>query len=88
MKPKLKPTGTGRLKLKCDILLSCSAFKFNLRRYNWVLRDFRQYGLVGRCKIEPMSNIAIFQQLIYSKYDEIAFTFCLKFQHAPLQPGG
>jgi hypothetical protein len=26
--------GTERLKLKCDKLLSTSAFKFNLRRYN------------------------------------------------------
>ena len=34
MKPKLKPPGTKRLKLKCDILLSTSAFKFNLRRYS------------------------------------------------------
>jgi hypothetical protein len=33
MKPTLKPTGIKRLKLKCDILLSTSAFKFNLRRY-------------------------------------------------------
>jgi hypothetical protein len=32
MKPKLKPPGTERLKLKCDILLSTSAFKFNVRR--------------------------------------------------------
>jgi len=33
MKPKLKPPGTKRFKLKCDILLSTSAFKFDLRRY-------------------------------------------------------
>jgi len=33
MKPELKPPGTKLLKLKCDILLSTSAFKFNLRRY-------------------------------------------------------
>ena len=33
IKPKLKPPGTKRLKLKCVILLSTSAFKFNLRRY-------------------------------------------------------
>jgi len=33
MNPKLRPSGTKRLKLKCDILLSTSAFKFNLRRY-------------------------------------------------------
>jgi hypothetical protein len=35
MEPKLKPPGIKFLKLKCDILLSTSAFKFNLRRYNW-----------------------------------------------------
>jgi len=34
MKPKLKPPGTKRLKLNCDILYSNSAFKFNLRRYS------------------------------------------------------
>jgi hypothetical protein len=34
IKPKLKPPGTKRLKLNCDILLSTSALKFNLRRYN------------------------------------------------------
>jgi len=33
IKPKLKPPGTKRLTLKCDILLSTTAFKFNLRRY-------------------------------------------------------
>ena len=35
-KTKLKPPGTNRLKLKCDILLSDSALKFNLRRYTSV----------------------------------------------------
>jgi len=34
IKPKLKPPGTKRLKLNCDVLLSTSAFKINLRRYN------------------------------------------------------
>jgi hypothetical protein len=33
MKPNLKPPGTKRLKVTCDIMLSTSAFKFNLRRY-------------------------------------------------------
>jgi hypothetical protein len=33
MTPKLKSPGTKRLKVKCGILLSNSAFKFNLRRY-------------------------------------------------------
>ena len=34
MKPTLNPPGTNRLKLKCDILLSSSAFKFNFHRYS------------------------------------------------------
>jgi hypothetical protein len=33
IKPKLKPPGTKRLKLRIDMLLSTSAFKSNLRRY-------------------------------------------------------
>ena len=37
LKPKLKPPGSKRLKLKCDTLLSTSAFKFNLRRYTLAL---------------------------------------------------
>ena len=31
--PKLTPPGTKRLKLRCDILVSTSAFKFDVRRY-------------------------------------------------------
>jgi hypothetical protein len=33
IKPKFKPPGAKRLNLKCGILLSTSAFKFNLRCY-------------------------------------------------------
>jgi len=33
MKTTLKPPGTERLKLKCDKLVSTSAFKFSMRRY-------------------------------------------------------
>jgi len=33
IKPTLKAPGSERLKLKCDELLSTSAFNFNLRRY-------------------------------------------------------
>ena len=36
IKPKLKPPGSKLLKLKCDVLPSNFAFKFNLRRYNQV----------------------------------------------------
>jgi len=39
IKPTLKPTGTERLKVKCDILLSTSAFKLNLRRYIQAFED-------------------------------------------------
>ena len=38
IKPKLKPPGTNRLKLNCDVLVSTSAFKFNLRCYTKVYR--------------------------------------------------
>jgi len=44
IKPELKPPGTKRLKVKCDMLLSNSAFKLNLRRYimNEMLRQLTQ----------------------------------------------
>ena len=42
MKPKLKPPGAKRLKLNCDTLLSTSAFRFNLRRYNVALDELRR----------------------------------------------
>jgi len=35
IKPMLKPPGTKHLILRCDILLSNFAFKFDLRRYSW-----------------------------------------------------
>jgi len=50
IKPTLKPTGTKRLKLKCDILLSHSAFKFNLRRFTmaaWAADGNYRGGGVG-----------------------------------------
>ena len=34
MNPTLKAPGSERLKLECHMLLSTSAFKFNLRRYS------------------------------------------------------
>ena len=36
IKAKLKPPGTKRSRLNCDVLLSISAFKVNLRRYTEV----------------------------------------------------
>jgi len=38
MEPMLKASGTKRLRLKSCKLLSRFAFKFNLRRYNPVVR--------------------------------------------------
>ena len=41
IKPTLKPNGTKRLKLQCDILPSTSVFNFNLRRYTKAMQfDF------------------------------------------------
>jgi hypothetical protein len=37
----LKPSGTERLKLNCDDLLSNVAFNFNLRRYNGVMGPYQ-----------------------------------------------
>jgi len=73
LKPKLKPSGTNRLKLKCglkcDTLLSTSAFNFNLRRYSVVTQNVdgmhqaagsvpvhELHGtMVGRCRL-TLSN--------------------------------
>ena len=46
----LKPRGTKRLKLKREILLSTSAFKFNLRRYGKVYDVFFAPWAKGRGK--------------------------------------
>ena len=48
IKPKLKPSGTKRLKLNCDVLLPISAFKFKLRRYTWARRAMSATSCVRR----------------------------------------
>jgi len=48
MKPMLKPPGSKRLNLKCDTLLSTSAFNLNLRRY--IERTQYSHYKVERCK--------------------------------------
>jgi len=63
IKPTLKAPGTKRLKLRCDVLLSTSAFKFKLRRYTMEDEDDdmippRQHDgdtTVGRCRL-TLSN--------------------------------
>jgi len=55
IKPKLKPPGTKRLKLKCDVLLSNYAFKFNLRCYTMAVlpppSELHALDKVGRCRL-------------------------------------
>ena len=57
IKPTSKPVGTTRkrLKLKCDVLLSTSAFKFNLRRYTMAgtvaFAAVQLKDEVGRCRL-------------------------------------
>ena len=88
MKPKMTPPGTKRLKLKCDTLLSPSAFKFDLRRYTKVTETMlrksvgKLYIKVGRWnpdepRIERDCSKLIFFKLLYF------FAFNL-FQLAPL----
>ena len=64
IKSKLKTPGTKRLKPNCDILLSTSAFKFNMRRYSLVSASSLVYSyviaggatsLVGQCRLS-LSN--------------------------------
>ena len=45
IKPKLKPPAAKHLKLNCDMLLSTSAFKFNLRRHTKGLAGDGYVGL-------------------------------------------
>jgi len=59
MKPKLKPPTTKRLKLKCDLLLSTAAFKYNLRRYNedsLPISDFYFWVWAHRCTMSKQSD--------------------------------
>ena len=57
IKPTLKPPGTKRLTLKCDILLSTSAFTSNLHHYTSgrslkeAIRMVVERIVVGRCRL-------------------------------------
>jgi hypothetical protein len=54
VKPRLKPPRNKRLKLKRDILLLTSAFKFNLRRYGLggtITIRMRPHQVVGRALV-------------------------------------
>jgi len=57
MKPKFKAPGTKRLKLKCDILLSNVALKFNMRRYSAAVEAAAARG--GRRGQRPQQGRAL-----------------------------
>jgi len=56
MAPKLKPPATKRLRHKCDIPLSTSAFKLNLRRYNMGAARVQVAHMVIKAKVRTTTN--------------------------------
>jgi hypothetical protein len=63
------------LKLKCDILLSTSAFKFNLRRYTWVQHFFP----CDDCRTHFMGMVgeAVGQGLTLVRLSAQRYTLCV-----------
>jgi len=60
IKPKLKPPGTKRLKLDCDVRLSTSAFKFILRRYIMAVK----VGVVTAVGVSPAVGLTWREALV------------------------
>jgi hypothetical protein len=54
MKPNLNTPEIKRLGLKCDILFSAIAFKFNLRRYIHVTEWLDSNLLAAGCHTRPL----------------------------------
>jgi len=90
IKPTLKAPGNGRLKLKCDILLSSFAIRVNLRRYTpefplYMLADIVDVYYVdayGRAvQIDPMKPVlkAPGTMLLKPICDERLSNFAFKF---------
>ena len=60
IKPTLKAPGSKRLKLECDILPSCFAFKINLRRYSMAKHGYLSEKQAGSFASAPLpSSLAI-----------------------------
>jgi hypothetical protein len=89
MKPMLKPPGTKRLKLKCDIPLATSAFKVNLRRYSkesdpaWRAMQVKRQALpAGRCRLtlsNPRCNLkAPGTERLKLEYDKLLSSFAFR----------
>ena len=94
IKPTLKAPGTKRLKLKCDVLLSTSAFKSNSRRYNKAaIKHFEMLntrvthdpGILARLgkavQVDPMNPTlkAHGTKRLKLKYDVLLSNFASKF---------
>jgi len=54
IKPKLKPPGTKRLKIKCDILLSAYPSNFNSRRYTEVSAELVSLLIEAEAYTRPL----------------------------------
>jgi len=71
IKPKLKPSGSKRLKPMCDVLLSASAFKISLRRYTEVLTrqiaSSAQHKQLGKA-VAAYRRLVTYERLIPTSY--------------------
>ena len=84
IKPNLKPPGTKLLKLKCDVLLSTSAFKFNCAATAW-----RQ--LPGRAvQVDPIKPTlkAPGSKRLKLEYEEMPSSSAVKFNLRRYSLGG
>jgi hypothetical protein len=97
MKAMVTPPGTKLLKLKRDILLSTSAFKFSLRRYTLVPVHRAAAPHAAHRAVQPGGAVQVdpFKPTLKAprtmrlklKYVKTAFKPCFQIQLAPLQPG-
>ena len=74
IKPTLKPPGTKCLKLKCDVLLSTSAFK--LRRYTAPPTPDAVYNVEGRGLHSSTFhlNLSRFRHQIHPKHPPLSLS--------------
>jgi hypothetical protein len=82
MKPTVKPPGPKRLKVKCVVLLSASAFRFNMRRHTeaGMKRNDFLGATVGRCRLTLSTTLkAPRTQRLKLKCDEPLTNSAFKF---------
>jgi hypothetical protein len=72
----MKPPGTKRLKAKIDILLSTSAFKFNLRRYTADQQRQHQQSVQGeQAELAASAVFTLLDQLTAWSEDKARVTY-------------